>query len=111
MTQREKNRKFEEITKEMLETYSNKNEMYGDSYNRTIQDYGLIAGLGQLAHKFRRIENIILNPKREIKYESLEDTLLDLANYLIITRISLEELKEKERLKLFEDDLDFLGKV
>lgn len=111
MTQQEKNKEFQLITAKMLELYSTKNEMYGDSYNKTVQDYGLVAGLGQLAHKFRRIESIIMNPSRDVKYESLEDTILDLANYLIITKLSLDEIKKKEReRKTYQDDVDFLDK-
>lgn len=107
MTQEQKNIEFKKITDKMLETYQKKNEMYGDSYNKTIQDYGLIAGLGQLAHKFRRIESIIMNPDRKVNYESLEDTLLDLANYLIITKLSLDEINEKSINKIKEDNKQY----
>lgn len=109
MTQQEKNKEFQLITQRMLDMYSTKNEMYGDSFNKTVQRYGLVAGLGQLAHKFNRIESIILNPKREIKYESLEDTILDLANYLIIMKLSLDEIRKGKGNH--QDDLDFLSKT
>lgn len=89
LNQEQKNKEFKSITDRMLETYAAKNELYGDSFNQLMHEYGLIAGVIPLDNKVRRIKNIIKGT--EVKYESLEDSLMDLANYAIITLIHLKE--------------------
>jgi hypothetical protein len=92
MTQEQKNKEFARITGEMLELYSNKNELYGDSFNQLMHELGLIAGVVPLDNKLRRVKSIVKGA--QIKYESLEDSLMDLANYSILMLIHLKELNE-----------------
>ena len=97
MTQQEKNKEFKKITDKMLELYSSKNELYGDSFNQLMHELGLIAGLVPLDNKLRRIKSIIKGT--EVKYESLEDSLFDLADYAIMMIVHLRE-KEKNKTTL-----------
>ena len=90
MTQEQKNKEFARITGEMLELYSSKNELYGDSFNQLMHELGLIAGVVPLDNKLRRIKSIVKGTK--VKFESLEDSLYDLANYAILMLIHLKEL-------------------
>lgn len=92
MTQEQKNKEFARITGEMLELYSSKNELYGDSFNQLMHELGLIAGVVPLDNKLRRIKSIVKGT--QVKYESLEDSLMDLANYSILMLIHLKELNE-----------------
>lgn len=92
MTQAEKNKEFQRITGEMLELYSSKNELYGDSFNQLMHELGLIAGLVPLDNKLRRVKSIVKG--KEVKFESLEDSLMDLANYSILMLIHLKELEQ-----------------
>lgn len=94
MTQIEKNKEFQRITGEMLELYSSKNELYGDSFNQLMHELGLIAGVVPLDNKLRRVKSIIKG--KEVKFESLEDSLMDLANYSILMLIHLKELKQQK---------------
>ena len=92
MTQAEKNKEFQRITGEMLELYSSKNELYGDSFNQLMHELGLIAGVVPLDNKLRRVKSIVKGT--EVKFESLEDSLMDLANYSILMLIHLKELEQ-----------------
>ena len=56
-----------------------------------ISDYGnpFIAGIVRMEDKFNRLKSL-LNSNEKPNYESVSDTLTDLANYAIMMRIELE---------------------
>ena len=105
MTQEQKNEEFKAITDKMLDIYSSKNELYSDSFNQLIYEWGLVAGIIPIDNKLRRIKSIVRGT--EVKYESLEDSLFDLANYSILMLIHLKEMRENnDDNKDNNDDLD-----
>lgn len=72
--------------------YIQKNTKYGDSFSRSIDKYGNIAALTRISDKFNRLESLILaNQDGSDTDESIRDTLLDLANYALMTYIELEK--------------------
>lgn len=81
-----------DIHQKLMDIYLAKNEDYGDSFNKSLDKYGLIASIVRMEDKFNRLSNLI-NIKEYKVEESLEDTLLDLANYAIMT---IAYLKNKE---------------
>lgn len=83
---------FKEIAKNLTLLYAKKNQDYGDSFGKSVKRYGIIAALTRMSDKFNRLENLILNKDYNVKDESLSDTLLDLAAYCIMTKISLDDL-------------------
>jgi len=48
-----------------------------------------------MSDKMSRISNLIKDNKPQVKDESIEDTLVDLANYSIILSIYLKHEREK----------------
>ena len=70
-------------------TYAEKNKRYGDSFTESINRYGDKSILTRLLDKFTRVETILLNDYDELD-ESVEDTLLDLANYCIMSVMYFE---------------------
>ena len=86
-----------ELCNEIHSTYKSKNEKYGDSFNDTIKKYGIIAALTRMYDKFSRIENNIINNVDD--NEKLEDNLLDLANYCLMTVMSLDRDITGESIK------------
>ena len=70
------------ICEELNNTYKKKNADYGDSFARTRDKYPM-AIMVRLWDKINRLETL-LNGKRAEVDESIDDTLLDLANYAII---------------------------
>ena len=78
--------KFNELATDMCKLYENKNYDYGDSFNISCTKYGPIAALTRMSDKFNRIETLILKrQKQKVEDEKLEDILVDLANYAMMT--------------------------
>lgn len=77
------------IYAQLLETFERKNEDYGNSFEISMEKYGLISALTRISDKFNRIEHLVINRGSQPNYESLEDSLLDCANYCIMTAAKL----------------------
>lgn len=87
MTEPEKSNnvaQFISITKAMAKTYAAKNHDYGNSFEQSLDKFGIIASVVRLGDKMNRIEALAKN-EAQVKDESVKDTLLDLANYCIMT--------------------------
>lgn len=88
---------FDKIVEQSASVYRAKNHDYGDSFAKSVQKRGFIAALTRIEDKFQRIDNIIITGKIEVKSESLEDSLLDMSNYCIMTVIELRRQKEEKK--------------
>lgn len=84
---------FSDITKDMTELYERKNKDYGNSFDKTLNEFGIVAGLIRLNDKMNRIKSIY-NKDVSVKDESLEDTLIDLANYAVMTLMWINNKNE-----------------
>ena len=84
---------IEGMCKFLSQTLSKKNKDYDNSFEQTIKDYGLITIPITLEHKMRRISNIIKKNREHLINETLEDSLLDLAGYAILSVIILDNRK------------------
>lgn len=84
--------KFENIIQEMFLLYKKKNNNYGNSFTKCYRDLGPIAGLVPLHNKLDRLTNLVKGNKND--FESVKDTLIDLANYAIMNIIELDKLEE-----------------
>lgn len=94
MTQEEKNKEFNSIIQNMYNLYIKKNENYGNSFGKLYEDLGPISGLVPLHNKLNRLTSLIKGSKNN--FESIEDTLIDLANYAIMNLIELKNSSNKE---------------
>lgn len=81
-----------EICEEIHDLYEIKNHDYGDSFGKGFREYGLIMPVIRLEDKLNRLKQLV-NGEGLVKDESVEDTLMDLANYAIMTIL---ERREKE---------------
>lgn len=75
---------FMDITTDMAKTYAAKNHDYGNSFEQSCNKFGIIASVVRLGDKMNRIESLAIK-KAEVKDEAIKDTLLDMANYAIMT--------------------------
>ena len=96
----------ENICKELNETYKKKNADYGDSVGELYVKLGDITLLTRISDKYNRLMNL-LDPKKEgeVNYESVDDTILDMANYCIIWLLE-RMIRHEEKMKL--EDLSTL---
>ena len=83
------------ICKKLNEIYKKKNHDYGDSFSESYGRYGNVMPIIRLEDKLNRFRNLVMNGNVEVKTESMEDTLLDLANYAIMTVIEIESREGK----------------
>jgi hypothetical protein len=86
--------RFESIVNDMLELYKKKNANYGNSFEKLYNDLGPIAGLVPLHNKLDRLTNLVKGGKND--FESIEDTLIDLANYAILNLIEIQKTKRRK---------------
>lgn len=85
---------FRSIVKEMADTYEKKNNNYGDSFGKLFEELGAVSGLVPLYNKLHRATSLINGDENH--FESLEDTLIDMACYAIMNVIEMRNKKEKE---------------
>ena len=81
---------MKDMFKNMLETFVLKNKKYGNSFEVSLDKYGSIAALTRISDKFNRIENLILSNDSGTADETVIDTLLDMANYCVMTAIYMK---------------------
>lgn len=90
-------KEFRDIANGLASLYEKKNRNYGDSFGKSIEKYGKISALTRISDKFNRLENAILSKDFDPDDESLEDTLLDMASYCIMTSMALKEMTNEIR--------------
>lgn len=86
-----------DIVTNMNEMYKSKNEDYGDSFDKSLDKFGLLSSLIRLTDKMNRFEQLIDNDSK-VNDESIEDTLLDMANYAIMT-VMWKRLKDEKEMR------------
>ena len=77
------------ICDSLNDLYKAKNEDYGDSFGKSYKEYGLTMSCIRLEDKLNRLKSLNKNGNAQVKDESIQDTLMDLANYSIMTLIEL----------------------
>ena len=87
-----------DICIELNNTYEKKNKDYGDSFGETFKKLGIISAVTRITDKYNRLVSLCTLPDEErmVRDETISDTLLDLANYCIMTEMALRE-EEFER--------------
>ena len=82
--------KHEDICKQLKVIYENKQSDYGNSFGESIKEWGMIAAIVRMDDKMRRLKSLVKQPAL-IKSESMKDTLMDLANYCIMSVMEVEK--------------------
>ena len=77
------------ICDSLNDLYKKKNQDYGDSFSKSYKEYGLTMSLIRLEDKLNRLKSLNKNGNAQVKDESIQDTLMDLANYAIMTILEL----------------------
>lgn len=91
--------KHMELCKKLNDIYAKKNHDYGDSFHDTFVEEGMAMARIRLSDKLNRFKRLTrMSEDRSegfsnvpmVKDESIRDTLLDLANYAIMTVLEME---------------------
>lgn len=80
------------IAQALNETYAKKNADYGDSFGETYRKLGIISAITRISDKYNRLVSLCTKPQKEqqVKTETIQDTLLDMANYCIMTVMEMD---------------------
>lgn len=73
------------VCDKLYNVYEKKNMAYGNSFGETFDDLGIISAVTRISDKFNRLKTLVKNKDIPQGDESISDTLLDLANYAIMT--------------------------
>ena len=85
---------FERVTEEMHATWRAKNADYGSSFDDGIDRFGLVSAAVRICDKANRFASLADGKSAQVKTESLRDTLMDLANYAVMTVMRLDQDKK-----------------
>jgi hypothetical protein len=85
--------KHKELCQELNDTYAKKNSDYGNSFGDTFDKLGIISAITRISDKYNRLCSLATKSEeeRKVKDESITDTLLDMANYCIMTVIEMHK--------------------
>ena len=73
-------------------TYKSKNADYGSAFAEMFDELGIDYAYGKLREKMNRIK-VLRNKPNMVENEGLEDALLDMAGYAILTLVELKKRK------------------
>lgn len=94
----DKQQEFKNITTEMSELYKAKNHDYGDAFGQTFAELGIISAITRISDKTNRFKSLATKDQR-VDDERIEDTLMDLANYAVMTLIELRDNDDKQPIE------------
>lgn len=89
----DKYNRHELLCHEIHETYVSKNKAYGDAFGDTFKEFGIISAITRMSDKWSRIKALAKGAENKVTDESIKDTLLDLANYCLMTYLEIENEK------------------
>lgn len=75
------------------ESYAAKNHDYGNSFSELYAEFGLLSSVIRLSDKLGRLKTL-LKAEAKVKDESIRDTLLDMANYCVMTVMEMDKEAE-----------------
>jgi len=83
------------LCEELNKLYERKNHDYGDSFGITFQEEGFAMPRIRLSDKLNRFKSLSRVPEQQrVADESIRDTLIDLANYSLMTVLEMDLQKE-----------------
>ena len=102
---------FYELIEKMAKLHANKNRDYGNGNPlgnfMTAEDLGIDPFLGvlvRMSDKWTRICSLTKQGQQHVKDESIEDTLLDLANYCLLALVIKDAVKYTHGGAFLEED-------
>lgn len=79
------------------DTFCRKNHDYGNSFEESLDQFGIVASIVRMSDKMKRLESLTDESKtQQVGSESLLDTLEDLSNYAAMTACWLHGIREED---------------
>ena len=83
---------FNDVAEDMKRTHEAKNHDYGNSFSEIYKKRGDAYAISRIEEKIKRAD-VLLEKEAKVNDESLDDSILDAANYLVMWYV--ERQKEK----------------
>ena len=91
---------FEDKAMELHDTYKRKNSDYGNSFENSLDIFGVIASVVRLQDKVSRYVSLTTGGNsQQVLDEKVDDTLLDLINYCVMTVMYFETKYSKVEIQ------------
>lgn len=85
-------KEFRDIIEKMIQLYISKNKDYGNAFTQSYNEFGSVMSAIRINDKLNRFKTLI-RQNNAVKTESITDTLIDLANYAVMTIMEIEKRK------------------
>lgn len=85
----------QELLNELHQLYEKKNRDYGDSFHQTFLEEEFAMSRIRLTDKLLRFKRLSMSGEQNIHDESIRDTLMDLANYAIMTVMEIDRYQKE----------------
>ena len=86
----------ESLANQMTDLYARKNRDYGNSFDKSMDKFGLVVAAIRIGDKVNRLQSLVAKQgQAEVKDESIADTFMDLACYSIMTMMWLRNKEKK----------------
>ncbi len=87
--------RHKQVCYELNRLYDQKNRDYGDSFHTSWTDYGITMAAIRIGDKYNRLKTLTKGQAvPNVAGESVRDTLIDLANYAIMTVMEMDAEEE-----------------
>lgn len=85
---------FKQIANGLTELYERKNADYGNSFSKTFDEFGMTSTIVRLSDKLERLKTLS-KQEAKVKDESIQDTVMDIAVYAMLTLMELMNRETK----------------
>ena len=89
---------YNDFINHLKETYKAKNHDYGNSVGDTYEKFGDVSFLVRITDKFNRLNSLYQKGTAQVS-ESMDDTILDMANYCLLWLVEREYADEVKHIK------------
>lgn len=89
---------YKQLIAQLEKTYETKNHDYGNSVGDTYKKFGDVSFLVRITDKFNRINTLYQKDAAKVA-ESMDDTILDMANYCLLWLIERQISQTLSELK------------
>ena len=79
---------FKQIANGLTELDERKNADYGNSFSKSYEEFGLTSPVIRLSDKVERLKTLS-KQEAKVKDESIQDTVMDIAVYAMLTLMEL----------------------
>ena len=82
----------------MIQLHTSKNKDYGNAFSQSYNEFRAVMSIIRINDKLNRLKTLV-RQNSEVKTESVTDTLIDLANYAVMTIMEIKKQQLENCIK------------